>query len=182
MEQAYPGTPQHQALLHAIRAYYAKDPRVLAVAVFGSLGRGDRDRYSDLDLDVIVADGVRVDVPAELARLCHALAAIGEEAALIIPDGEEAGDVVLASLMKLSVRYHPLKTTKRVILDSLQLLSGRIDLAIIQAAGRANRTAEPPLWTRSWTVGCAMPWRWTPPSNAGGCGRPSSCYIACAGC
>lgn len=36
----FPGTPQHQSLLRAIVAFYQHDSRVLAVIVFGSLGRG----------------------------------------------------------------------------------------------------------------------------------------------
>jgi len=32
----YPGTPQHQAILRAIAAHYENDPRILAVAAFGS--------------------------------------------------------------------------------------------------------------------------------------------------
>ena len=40
---SFPGTPQHQALLRAIVAFYEHDPRVLAVIVFGSQGRGGWD-------------------------------------------------------------------------------------------------------------------------------------------
>ena len=53
----YPGTPQHQALLKGIVQHYAADPRIRAVMVFGSLGRGNWDTDSDIDLDVIIADG-----------------------------------------------------------------------------------------------------------------------------
>ena len=56
--QLYPGTPQHQRLLKTIVIHYANDPRILAIIVFGSLGRGNWDPYSDLDLDVIIADGL----------------------------------------------------------------------------------------------------------------------------
>ncbi len=55
--QTYPGTAEQQALLRAVVAHYRDDPRILAVIVFGSLGRGNWDSYSDLDLDVIIADG-----------------------------------------------------------------------------------------------------------------------------
>lgn len=134
----YPGTPQHQALLQAIASYYANDPRVLAMAVFGSLGRGTWDRYSDLDLDVVIADGVEIDVIQELRRLCDSFVSIGERVALIIPDGDDAGDVVLESLMELSIRYHPLHTTSPNIVDSVQVLAGRIDGAAIKVAGLAN--------------------------------------------
>ena len=142
----YPGTPQHQALLAAVAAFYAYDPRVLAVLVFGSLGRGDWDAYSDLDLDVILADGVVIDAASELARLCRSFGSATEMTALIIPDGSEGGDVVLDSLMQLSVRYHPLYTTSPNIVDSMRVLTGHLDPAAIAAAGRTNQApSEPPL-------------------------------------
>jgi predicted nucleotidyltransferase len=52
----YPGMLQHQALLRSIVSFYEDDPRILAVAIFGSLGRGSWDCYSDLDLDVVIAN------------------------------------------------------------------------------------------------------------------------------
>ena len=39
--QSYPGTAHHQQVLHSVVSHYASDPRVLAVVVFGSLGRGN---------------------------------------------------------------------------------------------------------------------------------------------
>jgi hypothetical protein len=128
-------------MLRAIVAYYTGDPRVLAVVVFGSLGRGTWDPLSDVDLDVVVADGVEIDAVDELGAMCDSLAGIGERAALIVPDGDEAGDVVFESLMQLSVRYHPLSTTSPNIVDSMQVLAGTIDPAMIVAAGLANRRA-----------------------------------------
>ena len=142
MLKDYPGTLQHQHLLRAVVSYYADDPRVLAVAVFGSLGRGDWDAHSDLDLDVVIADAAQVEMSAELRQLTASFASIDEQAALIIPDGDDAGDIVLKSLMRLSIRYHPLAATSPDIVDSLQLLAGRIDGAVLEAAGLANRRPE----------------------------------------
>jgi predicted nucleotidyltransferase len=140
--QDYPGSPNHQRLLQAIVAYYADDPRILAVSLFGSLGRGNWDQYSDLDLDVIIREEVKVEAVQELERLCASFAPIGEKAALIIPDGEDVGDVVLESLVELSLRYHPLQTTSPNIIDTLQVLTGSLDPETIKAAGRANRRIE----------------------------------------
>src|SRR5512137_1240571 len=128
---AYPGTAQHQALLRAIVAQYKDDSRVLAVIVFGSLGRGNWDAYSDIDLDVVIADGTTLDVLCELEQLCEALATLNEKAALIIPDGDDAGDVVLKSLMQLSIRYHPLAQTSPNIVESMRVLVGSLDHAVI---------------------------------------------------
>src|SRR5260221_1299756 len=110
-DTSYPGSRQHQALLEAIVAYYHADSRILAVSLFGSLARGTWAPYSDLDLDVVIGDGVQMDVLQELERLCASLAAIGQHDAMIVADGNDAGDVVFASLMQFSIRFHPLATT-----------------------------------------------------------------------
>lgn len=141
-----PGTPQHQSLLRTIVAHYDQDPRILAIVVFGSLGRGNWDALSDIDLDVLIADDARIDVVDELRQLCAAFSPLGERAALIVPDEDDAGDVVLESLMQLSVRYHPLAQTSPNIVSSMVVLAGSLDHAAIAAAGQANRaTAEPPI-------------------------------------
>jgi len=134
----YPGTPQHQELQRAIVAHFDGDPRILAIALFGSLGRGNWDRYSDLDLDVVTVDDAELDPIAELTRLCQVLRGPGEGEALIIPDGSDAGDVLLGSLLQLSVRFHPLAATSPNIVESLRLLAGHIAMADIAAAGSAN--------------------------------------------
>ena len=135
----YPGTPRHQALLRAVASFYTDDPRILAVAVFGSLGRGAWDQYSDLDLDVVLADDMQIDVIEELHCLCASFATIDEHALIIEPDDDDAGDVVLASLIQLSIRYHLLHTTSPNITDSLLVLVSQIDADVIKRAGQANR-------------------------------------------
>lgn len=138
----YPGTFQHQAVLHGIVSYYQNDPRVRAVLLFGSLGRGNWDTLSDIDLDVIIADDVQLDVMAELGQLCESLRAMGETAVLIIPDDTDAGDVVFASLLQLSIRYHPLAATHPSIVADMRLLAGSLDYTTIAAAGRANQKPD----------------------------------------
>lgn len=135
----YPGNSQHQAVLKALVTHYAGDPRVLAVALFGSLVRGNWDRYSDLDLDIVIADGVEVHVVDEAERIDVSFSHIDERVALVVPDGRDAVDIVLASLLGLSIRYHPLATTSPNIVDSLLVLSGIIDVATIKAAGLARQ-------------------------------------------
>lgn len=143
--QDYPGTPQHQAILRAIAAHYENDPRILAVAVFGSLGRGNWDEHSDIDLDVVIADEVSLDVVEEITRLCQAFEPLGERLAVLVPDDTDAGDVVFESLLQLSVRYHRLADTHPNIADTLRVLTGRIDHSVIAAAGSANRRPRQPV-------------------------------------
>lgn len=138
-QHPYPGTPQHQAILRAIVAHYENDPRILAVAVFGSLGRGNWDEYSDIDLDVVIAAGISLNAAEELTELCRTLEPLGERLAVIVPDDTDAGDVVFESLLQMSVRYHLLADTHPNIVDTLQVLWGRLDHSVIAAAGQANR-------------------------------------------
>jgi len=129
---------QHQALLRVIVDYYGSDPRILAVLVFGSLGRDKYDEYSDLDLDFVIGDEVQINPVQEFEHLAEAFQKIGEKAAIIIPDGDQAADMVLESLMQLSARYHPLAQTSPNIVESLHLLTGSLSAATIAAAGAAN--------------------------------------------
>jgi hypothetical protein len=142
VQTSYPGMAWHQALLHRIVAYYRDDPRVLALTLFGSVARGTWDQHSDLDLDVVVRDDVRLDPVAEVQRLCATFAAVGESALLIAPDREDAADVVLASLHEFSIRYHSLASTSPNIIDSARVLCGQLSLEQIKAAGAANRQAR----------------------------------------
>lgn len=138
----YPGTIQHQALLKGIVQYYAADPRIRAVVLFGSLGRGNWDADSDIDLDVVIGDRVSLDVGRELQELCDHLAMTGETATLIFATGPDEGEVVFASLMQLSVRYHTLSSTKPAIVDSMKVLTGELDPGTIAAAGLGNQLED----------------------------------------
>lgn len=140
--EALLGTPQHRAVLEAIIRHYADDARIRAIILFGSLSAGNWHPLSDLDLDIVVEDGILINPVQELQALCRSLSDLGGDGALIIPDGEEEGDVVLTSLMEFSVRYHPLATTSPNIVDQMHLLAGRIDLETVRAVGLANRVAS----------------------------------------
>jgi predicted nucleotidyltransferase len=142
------GTPQHQQILQAIIEHYADDERILAVLVFGSLGAGNWDTYSDLDLDIVTTDGTSIDITVELESLCTTIKNQHGFDALIIPNNDEEGDVVLSNLVEFSIRYHALNDTKPAILDSMMLLTGKISLEQIQNAGEANRVVQPPNLTK----------------------------------
>ncbi len=137
-----PGSPQHRTVLEAIIRHYAHDARIRAIILFGSLATGNWHPFSDLDLDIVVEDGILVNSLQELQHLCQSLHDLGGDGSLIIPEGEEEGDVVLTSLMEFSIRYHPLSTTSPNIVDKMYLLAGRIDLETVRAAGLANRVAS----------------------------------------
>ncbi|HEX6799615.1 MAG TPA: nucleotidyltransferase domain-containing protein [Ktedonobacterales bacterium] len=139
--EALPGTPRHRRVLAATITHIAAQPWARALVLFGSLARGNWDEYSDLDLDVVIADDTHVDPVAELERLCASFAPLGERSAVIVPKRGDEGDVVLESLLGLSVRFHPLATTSPNIVSSMRLLWGHVAVGEIAAAGRASQSS-----------------------------------------
>lgn len=53
------GSERHGALIDEVVSFYAEDERILAVAVFGSVGAGIWHELSDLDLDVVIVASTR---------------------------------------------------------------------------------------------------------------------------
>jgi predicted nucleotidyltransferase len=144
IHQPLPGSARHQHLLERIVAFYAGDDRVLALILFGSLGRGAGDAWSDLDLGVIVRDGVRVDVSAELAQLGAALAEQGDRV-LSAADAGDAGYLIPQSLCGIAVDYTELAKVSPYLLDGCIVLGGTLDLAAIHKAAAANEQPQPAL-------------------------------------
>ena len=64
--------PSLRTVLDRFEAAVLPDPSVLGVLYTGSLGRGTADRFSDLDLEVWLADDVFADLPAKTHDL-HAV-------------------------------------------------------------------------------------------------------------
>lgn len=143
-DQLLPGSPQQQSLLRTIASLYAGDDRILAILVFGSLGRGTWDAYSDLDLAVVVRDDVQVDIPGELSRVSAACAERGERALFAEAAGDE-GYLVLESLSCIALRYHSLQSMSPYVLEGWHVLVGSLDAETITAAARAASNPEPTL-------------------------------------
>ena len=141
IHEPLPGGADQQRLLRTIAAHYAGDERVLAVLLFGSLGRGGGDAYSDLDLVVILRDGAAVDVRNELAGLGAALVEQGD-AVLMATAAGEAGYLVPQSLCGIAIDYVPLAKVTPYVLPGFLMIAGTLDAAAIQTAAAAN--APPP--------------------------------------
>jgi predicted nucleotidyltransferase len=126
------GSAAHQALIGRVAGHYEADPRVRAIAVFGSVSTGAWHELSDVDVDVVVRDAVVIDPAAE------ARAIFGQQAAIVITRDDSA-DVVLDSLEEASIRWHPLSATSPNITGSLRVVTGDVSAEQIAAAGEANR-------------------------------------------
>jgi predicted nucleotidyltransferase len=133
----YPGGPEHQRLLRAIAEHYADDDRLLAVTVFGSVGRGTWDEFSDLDLDVVIADEVTLDVVDEVRLLCRGL---GQQPVVIVLDRDDAADVVLASLMDSRFGITRCGTPARTSL--IVWWCSRVDSTTRQSSTRVSKTGS----------------------------------------
>jgi hypothetical protein len=66
---------------------------------------------------------------------------VNERVALLIPRPPEEVTVVLASLMSVSVRFHPLATTSPNTCSGLRVLCGRLDQPEVEAAAEAHGRA-----------------------------------------
>src|SRR3712207_2290718 len=64
--------PEHRRVLEAIVTHYRDDPRVLGLLLGGSNVAGGIDCFSDVDLDVVVDDGLFEAVFAEGDRAVEA--------------------------------------------------------------------------------------------------------------
>lgn len=138
-----PGSPEQQALLQAVAAVYSEDTRVLAVILFGSLGRGNGDVYSDLDVVVIVRDDAVVDIAGELVGLRAALAENGIRTLLT----QAAGNAVYLTtetLCSVAIDYAKLRETPSYLLAGYLVLSGTVDAAAIESAAKANEESQFP--------------------------------------
>ena len=127
------GSEAHRALIEQVAAHYRRDRRVRAVAVFGSVSTGGWHELSDVDLDVVTADGVVMEPGPAAAEL------FGDRAVIIVSRADSA-DVVLDSLEEVSIRWHALAATSPNISASVRVADGELSAAQIAAAGEANRT------------------------------------------
>jgi hypothetical protein len=100
--------------------------------LFGSVSTGTWHELSDVDLDVVVGEGVVVAPAREVAGL------FGPTAAIVLCRADCA-DVVLDSLEEVSIRWHDLAATSPNITSSVQAAQGDLDHADVVAAGEANR-------------------------------------------
>lgn len=126
------GSEPHRTLIGEIVEFYNDDPRVRAVAVFGSVAAGTWHELSDVDLDVVIEDGAVVVPAVEVEAL------FGSRAAIVLAS-EDSADVVLDSLEEISIRWHPLMSTSPNISSNIRVLKGSLSDAEVKEAARANR-------------------------------------------
>jgi hypothetical protein len=81
----------HPRLLHALDAaesHFRGDPRCLGMYLHGSIGRGETDAYSDIDVCAVIEDAHYEAVKGELRDLCERLFG---PVIIWLPEGEQPG-------------------------------------------------------------------------------------------
>jgi predicted nucleotidyltransferase len=126
------GSERHGALIEEVVSFYARDERIRAVAVFGSVGTGTWHELSDIDLDVVIVDDAVVTPQGEVEALFGARAKI-----ILVSD--DSADVVLDSLEEISIRWHPLAMTSPNISPTVHVVAGALSDADVRASADANR-------------------------------------------
>lgn len=129
-----PGNKTHQKILRTLLELFRNDTNIEAFIVFGSLGRGDWDDYSDVDLDAVVKNDTRRVVQDEIAKMLVALADAGFSILSSFEEFPNEQVLILDTLDRISIRFHLLNDTHPAIVDSMRVLYGKLSRKDIQKA------------------------------------------------
>lgn len=129
-----PGNKTHQKILQALLELFRNDTNIEAFIVFGSLGRGDWDDYSDLDLDAVVKNDARTVIQKEIAKMLKVLSDAGFPVLSSFEEFPNELVLILETLDRVSIRLHLLKDTHPAIIGSMRILYGKLSREDIQKA------------------------------------------------
>ncbi|MFA5135855.1 MAG: aminoglycoside 6-adenylyltransferase [Patescibacteria group bacterium] len=135
------GTAIHQKILSMLLEVVKEDPNVRAFIIFGSLVRGDWDKYSDLDLDIVVHETQQDLIDREVTDMVDAL----QRQIKILHHFEEHHRefvFIFDTLDRMSIRFHTLEDTHPAIISSMRILYG--DLTKEQIKASQNRELKKP--------------------------------------
>lgn len=119
-----PGTKNHQRLLSLTLDTFKKDKNIQSIILFGSLGRGDWDKDSDIDLDIIVKDDSGKIIFEEIEKLLGEFTKNHQKILLHFSEATNETTIVFATLDRMSIRFHLIETTNWKILDSMKIIFG----------------------------------------------------------
>lgn len=128
------GTTAHKQILKTLLNFVKQDKNVRAFIIFGSLVRGNWDRYSDLDLDIIVKEAKQDIIHQEVKNL---LKILENSQLMVLHYFEEFTNeyvFIFDSLDRMSIRFHLLEDTHPAIIDSMKILYGDLTPEQIKAS------------------------------------------------
>ncbi len=129
----FPGNSFHQKVLGILVNVFKKDGNISTFGVFGSVSKGNWDKYSDLDLDVIVKDDSIQKVDSEVKEVLSELKNSGLLVSLNFEEFKNERVIIFDNLDRISIRFHLLENTIPHILDSLKILYGNLKVEDISA-------------------------------------------------
>ena len=120
-----PGSKKHQRILQVLLDLFKKDSNVEAFIILGSLATGNWDNYSDMDLDVIVANDNEALVHKEIGLMLKSLSNFEFKILTAFAEFKNEQVIIFDTLDRISIRFHTLKDTNPAILDSMRILYGK---------------------------------------------------------
>ena len=121
-----PGNSNHRKILQILLNSFSKDNNILVFGVFGSVGRGNWDDYSDLDLDIIVKDDSEIKIKQQLNALLKSISDVNLIVLVSFEEFKNEYVIILNTLDRISIRFHIKEDTVYHILDSLKILYGTL--------------------------------------------------------
>ncbi len=88
LDELPPELGTHVQILRRMLAETESDPRMRALQVQGSIGRGTGDRYSDLDVGLVVIDEAWPAISEEMPAFVHKLGEIVDDHYYFLPSAE----------------------------------------------------------------------------------------------
>jgi predicted nucleotidyltransferase len=128
------GNNNHKKILKALTELFRNDNNLQAFIIFGSVARGNFDKYSDLDLDAIVKDVSSKVIQERVKHIQKTLVEAGFQVLSSFEEHKNEQVIILDTLDRVSIRFHTLQDTKNAILSSMQILCGTLTKAEIMAA------------------------------------------------
>lgn len=137
-----PGSPTHQKILQLLIDVFKQDKNIRAFILFGSLVRGNWNKYSDLDLDVIVTDSSKQIVKHEIEKIIHFLNTEQIEILIYFEEFSNEFVFILDTLDMISIRFHLLEDTHPAIIDSMKILYGTLTTEQIKSSQNLSYKKE----------------------------------------
>lgn len=119
-----PGNKTHQNILQTLLNFFKTDNNIRSFILFGSLARGNWDKYSDLDLDVITRDISISLVKRIVENIVIQLKKNQLNIILFFEENTNEYVFIFNSLDRMSIRFHLLEDTHPFIIDSMKILYG----------------------------------------------------------
>lgn len=129
-----PGNKLHQKILQSLINLFQQNKNIRAFIVFGSLVRENWDKYSDLDLDVVIKDTSEMLIKQVVESIKAKLRSEQVKILLYFEEFTNEFVFIFDSLDRMSIRFHLLEETHPAIISSMKILYGDLNVEKIKAS------------------------------------------------